>query len=82
MSEITLGGIAEVIREELKPVNRRLDSVESRLASVESSVSLLDGIAKDVKTLLDEKSISAARFDRLEKWARMVGEKIGVKLEL
>jgi len=42
----------------------------------------LAGLATDVKTLLDEKTIAAARLERLEKWAQQAGEKIGVKLDL
>jgi hypothetical protein len=43
---------------------------------------VLDGLAKDVRKVLDEKNISAARFDRLEHWALLVGTKLGIKLEL
>jgi hypothetical protein len=39
-------------------------------------------LAIDVKKVLDDKTISAVRFDRLEKWAQQVGKKVGVKLEL
>ena len=57
----------------------RLTTVETTLAS---HTTTLDGLAKDVKKLLDEKTVSVARFDRLEHWAQLVGEKVGLKLEL
>ena len=79
MSDITLEGIAKVIQEELKPVNARLDAIETTLAQ---HTTALDNLATDVKTLLHEKTISAHRFERLEHWAQQVGEKIGIKLEV
>ena len=65
--------------EDLKDIKTRLAKVETTQAK---HTTQLDGIAKDVKTLLDEKAITTARFDRLEKWALQVGEKIGIKLEV
>lgn len=86
MPEITLEAIAEVIREELKPINAKVDSLDDRLSSVENTLNrhttMLDGLAKDVKTLLDEKAITMHRFERLEHWAEQVGQQLGIKLEL
>ena len=86
MSEITLAGIAKVIREELKPVNEKLHSMDTRLTAVEKTLNqhttMLDSLTKDVKILLDEKTVSAHRVERLEQWAQQVGPKVGVKLEL
>ena len=83
MSEITVEAIAKametVLRDELEPIKTTLANMEE---TGNHHTTLLDGIAKDVKTLLDEKAISAKRFERLETWAQAVGEKIGIKLEL
>lgn len=83
MSEITLEGIAAVIHEELKielnPIKTRLDSVEKTLAR---HTTLLDGIARDVKILKDEKTIAAYRLDHLEHWAQRGGQKLGIELEV
>jgi hypothetical protein len=63
-----------------------VDELVGRLTTVETTLAnhttTLDGLAKDVKKLLDEKTVSVARFDRLEHWAQLVGEKVGLKLEL
>ena len=42
----------------------------------------LAGLATDLRTLIDEKSVSAVRLDRLEKWAAQVGQQLGIRLEL
>ena len=65
--------------EDVKDIKTRLDGVEE---AVRNHSTQLDSIAKDVKTLLEEKTISAARLERLEKWAQQVGEKVGVRLDL
>ena len=65
--------------EELSNVSTRLTTIEGIL---NQHTTTLDAIAKDVPLLVDEKTIAAARLDRLEKWAQQVGEKIGVKLDL
>ena len=42
----------------------------------------LDTLLKERQTKTDEKTISAERFMHLELWAKQVGEKLGIKLEL
>ncbi len=79
MSEVTLEGIATLIHEELKPVNTRLENIEKTL---NQHTDALSGLATDVKTLLGEKDGSVERFERLERWAEQVGQKLGIKLEL
>ncbi len=80
MPEVTLKAIEDLL--DLK-LDEKLDA---KLAPIQQSqrdhTTALDNIAKDVKLLLDEKTISAARIDRLEKWAHEAGEKIGVQLDL
>ena len=65
--------------EDFHEVPATLKAIQQTLSS---HTTLLDGLATDVKKVLDEKTLAAARFDRLEKWAQLAGEKIGVKLEL
>ena len=62
----------EKFDEKLKPIQKTLDQHTETLA----------GLATDFKTLLNEKTVSAERFERLERWAEQVGEKLGIKLEL
>jgi Tat protein secretion system quality control protein TatD with DNase activity len=95
MPEITLSAIEQLLDKQLKPIktvmaslatSQELTEIKTTQAGVAATVgvhtTLLDGIAKDVKTLLDEKTIAAARLARLEKWAQQAGEKIGIKLDL
>lgn len=79
MSNITLEGIAELLKTELDPISADIGQIKQTL---EEHTTALANLATDVKTLLDEKTISAARFDRLEHWGQKVGEKVGIKLEL
>jgi predicted nucleic acid-binding Zn-ribbon protein len=64
--------------EELQSTNTRLTTIEGTL---NNHTTALANLATDVNKLLDEKTVSAERFERLEHWAHQVGEKIGVKLE-
>jgi hypothetical protein len=50
--------------------------------TLDSHTAALDGLAKDVKTLLEEKTVTADRVGRLENWAHNVAPKVSVKLEL
>jgi hypothetical protein len=79
MSNVTLEGIASLLKEELKPINARLESIEATQAKHTTN---LANLATDVKKVLDEKTVSAKRFDRLEQWAQLVCEKLGIRLEL
>lgn len=82
MSEITLEGVAAVIREELKleldPISSRLDNVENTL---NQHTDLLDSIAKDVKILLDDRIITTHRIERMEKVVKELALKAGLKLD-
>ena len=66
--------------------NEELQSINKTLAQhtqlLNRHTTLLDSLGTDVKTLLDEKTITVHRFDRLEHWAQQVGKKLGIKLEL
>jgi len=79
MSNITLEGIATLLEQELKPLKTDIADIKK---TQNQHTTMLDGLAKDVKTLLDEKTITTHRFERLENWAQQVGLKLGIKLEL
>ena len=79
MPDITLKAIEQLLDAKLEPINTRLGAIEETLSE---HTSALDSLAKDVKTLLDEKTVTAHRVERIEHWARVVGEKLGIKLEI
>ena len=86
MSKITLTGIANVIKEELKPVNEKLAEnskiLSNHTAILNTHTTSLQMLLSKKKVKDDNKTTETFRFDRLEKWAKLVGQKIGVKLEL
>ena len=86
MSNITLENIAELLREELKPVNTRLSTIEQTLAqhtkTLDVHTKALDTLLSKKKDKDEEKTVSVERFDNLEHWATLVGKKLGIKLEL
>src|SRR4051794_29829767 len=95
MSELTLAAIEQALDKKLTPIkdvmtkmatSEELADINQGLTAVQVTLnkhtSTLDWLATSVKTLLDEKTIAAARLDRLEKWAQQVGEKTGVKIDL
>ncbi len=63
-----------------------VDDLAGRLTTVETSLGVhttaLTNIATDVKTLLEHKTTTDHRLERIEHWAQQAGEKIGVKLEV
>lgn len=63
----------------LDPIKKDL---KEQCAILDTHTKALDQLLTRKKTKDDENTVSAARFDRLEHWAKQVGEKIGVKLEL
>jgi DNA-binding transcriptional MerR regulator len=87
MAEVTLKAIKQLLDAKLdQKLDAKLEPITIKLAAIEETLSqhttMLDGLAKDVKTLLDDKVITMHRFERLEHWAQQVGEKLGIKLEL
>jgi uncharacterized FlgJ-related protein len=83
MSEITLEGIAKTVEALLK---QELDPIKETLAKhtelLNSHTASLEKLLTKKKSKDDENTVAVSRFDRLEKWAQLAGEKIGVKLEL
>ncbi|MCL5666492.1 MAG: hypothetical protein M1383_01860 [Patescibacteria group bacterium] len=86
MTEVNLENITKLFREELKPLNSRLDSIELTLEKhtkiLDTHTAALDRLLKEKKDREEEKQVSEHRFERLENWAAQVGEKLGIKLEL
>ena len=86
MSNITLDGIAAVIREELKPIKKTLAEQGVILAEhskiLNTHTTALDMLLTKKKTKDEENIVSAERFKRFENWAQQVGLKLGIKLEL
>ena len=80
MLEITLKAIEQLLDVKLD------EKLDAKLAPIRETLNqhttALDSLAKDVKTLLGEKTVSAERFERLEHWAQRVGERLGIKLEV
>jgi hypothetical protein len=86
MSNITIEGIAQVIKTELDPVNTKLSSMEGTLAqhtkTLDTHTKALDILLTASKNKTDANTVSSDRFSRLERWAEQVGQKLGIKLEL
>ena len=79
MSNVTIENIAALLKFELEPINTRLAAVEDTLSG---HTTTLSNIAGDVKSLLDQKTVTDHRLERLEHWAQIVGQKFGVKIKL
>lgn len=79
MSQVTLEGIAALLKEELDPIKNTLTEHTQILSQ---HTTALVGIAADVKSLLDHKTMTDHRLERIEHWGQEVGQKVGVKLEL
>ena len=79
MSTVTLEGIAALLEHELRPINSRLTAIETVQAQ---HTSALVNISTDVKSLLDHKTLTDHRVERIEQWATEVGHKVGIKLNL
>lgn len=79
MSNVTMENIAALLKSELEPINTRLAAVEETLSG---HTTALSNIAGDVRSLLDQKAVTEHRLERLEHWAKIVGQKFGVKIKL
>lgn len=84
MSEVTLKAIEQLLDLKLdEKLDKKLDEKLAPISKIQVQHSgQLDGIAKDVKTLLEEKPVTGRRLDRLENWGEKVGLDTGIKLEL
>ena len=63
-----------------------VDDLTKTVAKIEKTVSShttsLDKLLTAKKNKADENTVSADRFDRLEHWAQLVGQKLDIKLKL
>ncbi len=77
MPELTLDAIEHLLDVKLD------EKLDAKLAPIHNTLNqhtaALAAVATDVKTVLNEKTVSA---ERLERWAERAGEKLGIKLEL
>jgi hypothetical protein len=65
--------------EELAEIKADLADMKITLSSHTAS---LDKLLTAKKNKADEKTVSADRFDRLENWAQLVSQKVGIELKL
>lgn len=86
MSNITLEGIAEVVKVELEPVKIELAEVKTIVTRhteiLDNHSAALEAMLKRKNNKEDEAAIAAHRLNVSEKWAQKVGENLGIKLEL
>jgi septal ring factor EnvC (AmiA/AmiB activator) len=83
MANITLEGIADVVREELKPLKEDIAEIKTRLTSLETTVSLhtaaLEQLLTEKKNREDNKMVSDGRLEYIEHWAKQVSQKLGIE---
>jgi uncharacterized protein YoxC len=95
MSELTLKAVEQLLDAKLQPIKtgmallatqESVDELTKTVAEIEKTVSghttSLDQLLTTKKNKVDENTVSTARFDRLEHWAQLVGQKLDIKLEL
>ena len=63
-------------------LNELVKTVSEIKKTLEVHTTALDTLLKAHKIKKDENIISAERFTHIELWAKQVGEKLGIKLEL
>lgn len=84
MAEVTLKAIEELLDLKLdEKLDKKLDEKLAPIIKIqEQHTAQLGAIAKDVKNLLDDKTVANRRLERLENWGEKVGQKTGVELGL
>ena len=95
MSELTLKPVEQLLDAKLQPIKtgmahlatqETVDELTKTVANIEKTVgghtTSLDQLLTAKKNKADEKTVSADRFDRLEHWAQLVGQKLGIELKL
>jgi hypothetical protein len=63
-------------------VDELAKTVAQMQITVNGHTTALDHLLKKKQGKGDDKTVSVARFDRLELWAQQVGQQLGIKLEL
>ena len=95
MSELTLKAVEQLLDAKLQPIktgmahlatSEELAEIKTDLAGMKTTLAShttsLDKLLTAKKNKADEITVSADRFDRLENWAQLVGQKLGIELKL
>ena len=75
MPEVTLKGIADLLKEELEPIKTELSEVHK---IVDGHTGALFELSKDVKELKEEMIVHNRRFDKNEQAIKFTAEKVGI----
>jgi hypothetical protein len=82
MSNITLEGIAAVVKVELAPVKETLaentKTLTEHTKTLSSHTKALDTLLTERKNRDEKKIVEDGRLEYLEKWAKQVSRKLGV----
>ena len=76
MSNVTLEGIAALLKVELDPIRETLAEQTKTLAL---HTAALETLLTEKKTRDDNKTVKDSRIDYLEKWAKQVSRKFGIE---
>lgn len=76
MSDVTLEGIAALLKLELDPIRKTLAEHTKTLASHTAALEIL---LTEKKNRDEAKTVKDDRLDYLEKWAKQVSQKFGVE---
>ena len=86
MSELTLKAIEHLLDTKFQSTSEELAEIKTDLAGMKTTLAShttsLDQLLTAKKNKADENTVSADRFDRLEHWAQLVGQKLDIKLKL
>lgn len=86
MSNVTLEGIAALLKEELKPIHQTLQEHTETLARhsdiLSEHTAALEILLKDKERRTDNNTVVSRRVERIEHWTQEVGQKVGIKLKL
>lgn len=76
MSQVTLEGIAALLKVELDPIRKTLAENTKTLTQ---HTAALEQLLTEKKKRDDNKTVSTGRLDYLENWAKQVSRKLGVQ---
>lgn len=83
MSNITLEGIASLLKVELNPIKTTLDEHTKILVEhtkiLSTHTAALDLLLTEKKNRDENKTVGDSRLDYIEKWAKQVSQKFGIE---
>jgi hypothetical protein len=79
MSEVTLKAIEDLLDSKLD--EKFEEKLKPMYKTLEAHTTMLEQIITEKKNKDDNTTVAVYRFDRLETWAKKVGEKIGISPE-